>query len=113
MMRDKIITIENASLDYKEYARRLSALLEQFYDVFENSEGEFEEIGTVLSEIEEQIQEMKYMAIALEEAANNYRGLYKSIDENEAIFRGEKDYIEFGISEFSNLSEHEHLIPVH
>lgn len=114
-MKEEIITkIENASAEIKSYAQRLSDINDQIAHISsELNEDDKNEIGVFLAELELHIRKLSDFSLSLEEAEQNYINFFRKKDETDIPFNKDTQQPQFGVSDFSNLNDHEHLIPIH
>lgn len=114
MEPETITAISNTSEEYRRYAGILASTLEYLRSAGkEADEDDFRQLNTAADSLESEIRELESIAAALEEILATYMRAGNLAEGQDIVFDTAAGDMEFGISEFGNLSRHEKLMPIH
>ncbi len=113
MERETITVIINTVGEYRKYSESLLDIMECFAEIGKNTEIQERTVRTAAENIGRQIRELNHIAQAMEEIVSNYKRMHADLSNMEIGLSGEYGDAEFGISEFSSLSKHERIMPIH
>ena len=108
-----ITAISNTATEYRAYTEKLSDTLEYCMYISNTVGAGDENLSRCIDVMSQHIQELRAVARAMDDITVNYRTLHQSIESAVYDTENRTGDIEFGISEFGNLSKHEKLMPIH